>query len=155
LPKVVTQRCLEQDLNPRPTDRKPKCLTRCATAPPIVHVYRAVYRVMSCVRRVRPPVCPTARRASTTGRTTAACTSVPRTTSSVSEATRRRRADTVTRTACSVAARPTPTASAANTTPSTTTSASESRTMKMEATSNHRRSVLVVVGLINQSINNF
>jgi len=24
LPKVVTQRCLEQDLNPRPTDRKPK-----------------------------------------------------------------------------------------------------------------------------------
>ena len=27
LPKVVTQRCLEQDLNPRPTDRKPKCLT--------------------------------------------------------------------------------------------------------------------------------
>jgi len=31
LPKVVTQRCLEQDLNPRPTDRKPKCLT---VAPP-------------------------------------------------------------------------------------------------------------------------
>ena len=27
LPKVVTQRCLEQDLNPRPTDREPKCLT--------------------------------------------------------------------------------------------------------------------------------
>jgi len=27
LPKVVTQRCLEQDLNLRPTDRKPKCLT--------------------------------------------------------------------------------------------------------------------------------
>ena len=26
-PKVVTQRCLEQDLNLRPTDRKPKCLT--------------------------------------------------------------------------------------------------------------------------------
>ena len=24
LTKVVTQRCLEQDLNPRPTDRKPK-----------------------------------------------------------------------------------------------------------------------------------
>ena len=22
LPKIVTQRCLEQDLNPRPTDRK-------------------------------------------------------------------------------------------------------------------------------------
>jgi len=34
LPKVVTQHCLEQDLNPRPTDRKPKCLTRCTTAPP-------------------------------------------------------------------------------------------------------------------------
>ena len=33
LPKVVTQRCLEQHLNPRPTDRKPKCLTRCTTAP--------------------------------------------------------------------------------------------------------------------------
>jgi len=39
LPKVVTQRCLEQDLNMRPTDRKPKCLTvtpprllRCATS---------------------------------------------------------------------------------------------------------------------------
>ena len=34
MPKVVTQRCLEQDLNLRPTDRKPKCLTRCTTAPP-------------------------------------------------------------------------------------------------------------------------
>ena len=31
LPKIVTQRCLKQDLNPRPTDRKPKCLT---VAPP-------------------------------------------------------------------------------------------------------------------------
>ena len=31
MPKVVTQRCLEQDLNPRPTDRNPKCLT---VAPP-------------------------------------------------------------------------------------------------------------------------
>jgi len=31
LPKVVTQRCLEQDLNLRPTDCKPKCLT---VAPP-------------------------------------------------------------------------------------------------------------------------
>ena len=31
MPKVVTQRCLEQDSNPRPTDRKPKCLT---VAPP-------------------------------------------------------------------------------------------------------------------------
>jgi len=27
LPKVVTQRCPEQDLNLRPTYRKPKCLT--------------------------------------------------------------------------------------------------------------------------------
>ena len=27
MPKVVTQRCLEQDLNPEPTDRKPKCIT--------------------------------------------------------------------------------------------------------------------------------
>ena len=35
LPKVVTQRCLEQDLNPRSTDRKPKCLTHCTTAPPL------------------------------------------------------------------------------------------------------------------------
>jgi len=34
LPKVVTQHCFEKDLNPRPTDRKPKCLTRCTTAPP-------------------------------------------------------------------------------------------------------------------------
>jgi len=33
LPKVVTQRCLEQNLNPRPTDRKHKCLTRCTTGP--------------------------------------------------------------------------------------------------------------------------
>ena len=31
MPKVVTQRCLQQDLNLRPTDRKPKCLT---VAPP-------------------------------------------------------------------------------------------------------------------------
>ena len=34
LPKVVTQRHLEQDLNSQPVDRKPKCLTRCTTAPP-------------------------------------------------------------------------------------------------------------------------
>jgi len=27
LPKVVTQHCLEQDWNLRPTDRKPKCLS--------------------------------------------------------------------------------------------------------------------------------
>ena len=31
LPKVVTQRCLKQDLNLRPADCKPKCLT---VAPP-------------------------------------------------------------------------------------------------------------------------
>jgi len=41
LPKVVTQRCLEQDLNPRPTDRKPKCLTRCTTAPPLGTIYQS------------------------------------------------------------------------------------------------------------------
>jgi len=35
LPKVVTQHCLEQDLNPRPTDRKPKCFTHCTTVPPM------------------------------------------------------------------------------------------------------------------------
>ena len=34
MPKVVTQRCLEQDLNLRPVDRKAKCLTRCTIAPP-------------------------------------------------------------------------------------------------------------------------
>ena len=33
LPKVVTQRHLEQDLNLRPVDRKPKRLARCTTAP--------------------------------------------------------------------------------------------------------------------------
>ena len=33
MPKVVMQHCFVQDLNPRPTDRKPKCLTRCTTAP--------------------------------------------------------------------------------------------------------------------------
>jgi len=32
LPKVVTQRHLEQDLNSRPVDRKPKRLTHCTTA---------------------------------------------------------------------------------------------------------------------------
>jgi len=36
LPKVVTRRCLEQDLNSRPVDRKPKRLTRCTTAPPVL-----------------------------------------------------------------------------------------------------------------------
>jgi len=35
LPKVVTQHYLEQDLNLRPTDRRPKCLTRCTTVPPL------------------------------------------------------------------------------------------------------------------------
>ena len=38
LPKVVTQHHLKQDLNSRPTDRKPKRLTRCTTTPPI-HQY--------------------------------------------------------------------------------------------------------------------
>jgi len=39
LPKVVTQRCLEQDLNPLPTDHKPNCLTCCTTAPPLYQDY--------------------------------------------------------------------------------------------------------------------
>ena len=39
LPKVVTQRRLEQDLNSRPVDRKPKRLTRCTTAPPLITVH--------------------------------------------------------------------------------------------------------------------
>jgi len=41
LPKVVTQHCLEQDLNLRPTDRKPKYLTRCTTTPPdsVMYMY--------------------------------------------------------------------------------------------------------------------
>ena len=39
MPKVVTQRCLKQNLNPRPTDRKPKCLTRCTTAHWLTEVY--------------------------------------------------------------------------------------------------------------------
>jgi len=34
LPKVVTQHCLEQDLNPQPTDHKPMCITHCNTMPP-------------------------------------------------------------------------------------------------------------------------
>ena len=41
LPKVVTQRCLEQDLNPPPTDHKSNALP---VAPPrhlyCVHVYK-------------------------------------------------------------------------------------------------------------------
>ena len=48
MPKVVTQRCLEQDLNPRPTDRKPKCLTRCTTAPSCGH-----YSVLNVIAIVR------------------------------------------------------------------------------------------------------
>jgi len=36
LPKVVTQRHLEQDLNSRPVDRKPKRLTRCTIAPLVI-----------------------------------------------------------------------------------------------------------------------
>ena len=46
LPKVVTQRCLEQDLNPRPTDRKVQRSTRCTTAPPVLYVIPVLY-VMS------------------------------------------------------------------------------------------------------------
>ena len=41
MPKVVTQRCLEQDLNPRPTDRKPKCLS---VAPPRQYVLTQKYK---------------------------------------------------------------------------------------------------------------
>jgi len=51
LPKVVTQCCLEQDLNPRPTDRKPKCLTRCTTAPILCNtltVKSTVFFVTAC-----------------------------------------------------------------------------------------------------------
>jgi len=34
LPKVVTQRHLEQDFNLRSVDRNPRRLTRCTAAPP-------------------------------------------------------------------------------------------------------------------------
>jgi len=44
LPKVVTQRCLEQHLNPRPTDRKPKWLT---VAPP-----RHLCAALKCTKRL-------------------------------------------------------------------------------------------------------
>ena len=44
MPKIVTQRCLEQDFNPRPTDRKPKCLT---VAPPR-HLCQITYKY-ACV----------------------------------------------------------------------------------------------------------
>ena len=39
LPKVVTQRCPEQDLNLRPSDRKPKCLTVTPPCPLVVHYW--------------------------------------------------------------------------------------------------------------------
>ena len=42
MPKVVTQSCLEQDWNPRPTDRKPKCLT---VAPPRHLIHRAAIKI--------------------------------------------------------------------------------------------------------------
>jgi len=47
LPKVVTQRCLEQNLNPRPTDCKPKCLTRCTTAPPFDRLRYSITELIS------------------------------------------------------------------------------------------------------------
>ena len=40
MPKVVTQRCLEQDLNPRPTDRKPNALP---VASPRHHILRGKF----------------------------------------------------------------------------------------------------------------
>jgi len=51
LPKVVMQHHLEQDLNRRPTDRKPKCLTRCTTTPPI-HRYWPTIRKSTILVRV-------------------------------------------------------------------------------------------------------
>ena len=54
LPKVLTQRCLEQDLNPRPTDRKPKCLTRCTTTPPPIR-YKVWYKGFDFYLRVKYP----------------------------------------------------------------------------------------------------
>ena len=48
LPKVVTQRHLEQDLNSRPVDRKPKRLTRCTTAPRREHMILNVL-VLACL----------------------------------------------------------------------------------------------------------
>jgi len=47
LPKVVTQRHLEQDLNSRPVDRKPKRLTRCTTEPPDEHAMTKFFKVQS------------------------------------------------------------------------------------------------------------
>ena len=51
LPKVVTQRCLEQDLNSRPVDRKPKRLTRCTTAPP-TNLVNVSIRLYTCYNAV-------------------------------------------------------------------------------------------------------
>jgi len=50
LPKVVTQRHLEQNLNSRPVDRKPKRLTRCITAP---HVYQTISPISAGSSRVQ------------------------------------------------------------------------------------------------------
>ena len=50
LPKVLTQRHLEQDLNSRPVDRKPKRLTRCTTAPPALYSKKSKLRIKSCFR---------------------------------------------------------------------------------------------------------
>ena len=47
MPKVVLQHHLEQDLNLRPVDRKPKCLARCTTVPPNCRVCGTVS--MSCM----------------------------------------------------------------------------------------------------------
>ena len=52
LPKVVTQRCLEQDLNPRPTDRKPKCVISSRKRP----VTDATKRRVRLCRRIRDDV---------------------------------------------------------------------------------------------------
>ena len=48
MPKVVTQRCLEQDLNLRPTDRKPKCLT----VAPRAASYYLLKAIIAAVKRV-------------------------------------------------------------------------------------------------------
>jgi len=47
LPKAVTQHCLEQDLNPRPTNHKPKCLTRCTIVPPLPYSCVNVVHIQS------------------------------------------------------------------------------------------------------------
>ena len=53
LPKVVTQRCLEQDLNPRPTDRKSNA-TRCTTAPPTLPRHK-ILNLNKCTRTKPKP----------------------------------------------------------------------------------------------------